>query len=349
MYINGSVGTGGINKNVDVKFIQDMLSQLALQDMRLDTLKADGACGPKTKEAIGKFQQYIVKLKKPDQRIDPNGRSEKTLVAHVNNLDSTLGNTLDNNLANTLAKKYGLVKAGAQSHNPGIKQIIYREHARKVLTGYTENVIKLAMNYAGINQCDISSTLRTFDDQARIMYNNCAAYSNATSVSTLRAARGWGYKAAGQAVETVYFAKKSEDKADCLAAMKEKITELYSNGQKVSLHCVSEADYKLRNVLDIPYSSVHASKQKAFELALMGMTENVLQSRHPAPVKSEIYIDKLIIEDRCWHLEIPQTGKKITGLNDAGKAATPANKPQVGVNTLEASLNLWLRCFQRFY
>ncbi|TVZ38676.1 hypothetical protein P886_3053 [Alteromonadaceae bacterium 2753L.S.0a.02] len=310
MYINQSVGAGGINKKNEVFFIQELLTLLATENMQLDVLKADGICGANTKTAIEKFQRLVVKLKSPDKRIDPNGRSEKLLIAKVNEMDITV--------VASVAKKHGLKKAGAQQHSSGSKQLIYRSHARKVVSNYSENIIKLAMNYAGISRCDISSTLRTFDDQARIMYNNCSAYPNATSVATLRNARGWGYRAAGQAVEEVYFTKKENGKEQCLKAMKDKVESLYKEGKKVSLHCVSEADYKKKNVLDIPYSSVNATKRQQFETALMGISKEILNIRYKKPSQEDTHIEKLIIEDKCWHLEIPQLAK--TMVNKQGDA-----------------------------
>jgi len=318
MYISGSVGAGGINNKNDVKFVQELLTLLATEDMRLDMLTADGSCGKQTKTAIEKYQRHIVKLKKPDQRIDPNGRSEKVLLATVSGMNkSTVATT---------AKKYGLAKAGAQAHIAGPKHIVYRTNARKVLSSYTENIVKLAMSYAGVNTCDISSTLRTFDDQTRIMYDNCGAYPNATSVTALRSARGWGYAAAGRSVEEVYYAKKSEGQEKCKQAMKNKIEALYKESKKVSLHCVSEADYNNKNVLDIPYSSVNAGKRREFETALMGMTREIKNIRYKKPAQGEIYIDRMIIEDKCWHLEIPQSDKKIIDKDKLTAKATAGGK-----------------------
>lgn len=344
MYISSSVGAGGVNKSGDVKFVQELLSVLASEDMRLDILTVDGDCGKKTKEAIGKYQLHVVKLKTPDQRIDPNGRSEKTLVGKVNDMDKS-------KVAAT-AKKYGLAQVSVAAVGP--KQIVYRANAKKVLSSYTENVVKLAMSYASIKRCDISSTIRTFDDQTRIMYNNCSSFPNATSVDTLKSARGWGYAAAGRAVEAEYFKNKSEGKEKCMAAMKKKIESLYKEGKKVSLHCVSESDYKKKNVLDIPYSSVEGGKRKAFETALMGMSKETKNARYAKPIPGEIYIDRLIIEDKCWHMEIPQTGKTIINKNAVSSvrksgASTQSLKPYVGeMITLEDFLKSIVTCFDKW-
>lgn len=298
MYIKYSVGQGGINDKNDASFVQEILTLIANEDFRLQTLVVDGKCGKKTLSAIYTFQSLYVKLKAPDSRIDPNGRSEKILVAKAIEIDKTF--------LEDIIKKYKLGKARPSVYEKVPRTITYRKYAKKVLSSYTENIVKLAMFYAGNNKCDISSTLRTFDDQSRIMYNNCASYSGATSVDSLRSARGWGYAAPGKEVETVYYEKQSEGKDATIAAMKAKIESLYKQNKKVSLHCVSEADYKKRNILDIPYSSVLSNKLRDFETSLMGMTNEIKNARYPRPIVGEIYIDKLIIEDKCWHLEILQ-------------------------------------------
>ncbi|WP_226664180.1 peptidoglycan-binding domain-containing protein [Microbulbifer aggregans] len=303
MYIEGSVGFGGKNKKSDVQFVQDLLALLSEQDLRMPEIGVDGVSGPMTIDAVSKFQTFYVKLKKPDGRIDPNGRSEKVLVAKAIEIDK--------DLIPVLAKKYGLRRESPAKSGAGARSIQYRSSAKRVLSPYSENVVKLAMGFGGILKCDISSTIRTMHDQARIMYDNCASFPAATSVSSLRAARGWGYAAAGRSVEEVYFENKSKARADVISLMEKKIASISKGGVRVSLHCVPEADYKKNNILDIPYSSVEATKRKDFEIALMGMSTEVKNMRYKQPTKAEEYISRLIIEDRCWHLEIPQLNKAL--------------------------------------
>ncbi|MDH5178991.1 MAG: hypothetical protein OEZ39_08320 [Gammaproteobacteria bacterium] len=322
MYIKQSVGQGGKNAKNDVYFIQELINLLSYDDDRIPAVVVDGKAGTKTNTAIYKFQQHIVKLKSPDSRIDPDGRSEKILVSKVVENDPEA--------IPQLLKKYKITRAKQVAVGSGPRQIQYLTNAKKVVSTYSENIIKLAMAFAGINNCSFSSTIRTFDDQTRIMYSNCKAYPNASSVETLRAARGWGYAAAGRSVEKVYFDNKSKSEAEIKAAMKEKIASLYKEGQTVSLHCVPEADYKKKNVLDIPYGSVIKSKQKDFEIALMGMSQTIKNARHPQPTKGEIYITRLIVEDKCWHIEIAQLNKELPNQKPpAAPKATlkPGQKP----------------------
>lgn len=301
MYIEGSVGLRGKNSRSDVAFVQDLLALLSEQDLRMPEIQVDGISGPKTNNAISKFQTIYVKLKQPDSRIDPNGRSEKTLIAKAIEIDK--------NLIPALVKKHGVRRESPAKSGAGPRNIHYRSNAKRVLSTYTENVVKLAMGFGGIVKCDISSTIRSMSDQARIMYGNCASFPAATSVSSLRSARGWGYAAAGRKVEEVFFENKSKPKAEVISLMEKKIASISKGGVRVSLHCVPEAEYKRNNILDIPYSSVEASRRKDFEIALMGMSTEVKNLRYRQPVKAEEYISRLIIEDKCWHLEIPQLNK----------------------------------------
>lgn len=43
----------------------------------------------------------------------------------------------------------------------------------------------------------------------------------------------------------------------------------------------------------------------------MGMTGEIKNIRLKKPIQGEIYITRMIIEDRCWHLEIDQLGKTL--------------------------------------
>lgn len=160
------------------------------------------------------------------------------------------------------------------------------------------------------------------------MHDNCAAYPSAKSVDGLRSARGWGYAIPGRAVEEVYYANIDKSRDETIAVMKEKVEALYKEGKKVSLHCVSEADYKKKNIVDIPYSSVLASNRKSFEIALMGMAQEVKNARYAPPSKGEIYISRLIVEDRCWHVEIDQLNKPLPNQNK--NAALTNCRPKKG-------------------
>jgi peptidoglycan hydrolase-like protein with peptidoglycan-binding domain len=84
--IAASVGQmGGVNLLNDVKIVQGLLNNVA-QFAGGPPLKlvVDGACGPKTKDAIKKFQMQHFGLGGADGRVDPNGRT----LAKLNEFDT---------------------------------------------------------------------------------------------------------------------------------------------------------------------------------------------------------------------------------------------------------------------
>ena len=77
---NKGVGEQGANKKVDVKAIQAALNLAQSANFKLKVrLVADGKNGDKTIAAIEMFQKDIVKLINPGGRVDPGGKTLKTL------------------------------------------------------------------------------------------------------------------------------------------------------------------------------------------------------------------------------------------------------------------------------
>lgn len=78
--INQSVGKGGANQRADVLVVQRLLN-LSLQYLiPLMRLKEDGDCGPVTVGMITEFQRRVLKLKRPDGRVDPGKGTFKKLL-----------------------------------------------------------------------------------------------------------------------------------------------------------------------------------------------------------------------------------------------------------------------------
>jgi len=76
MAINASVGESGVNEASDVRVIQAALNAVMKPEK---PLKVDGLIGPVTKGMISHFQDEKVGMRRPDGRIDPNGRTLRTL------------------------------------------------------------------------------------------------------------------------------------------------------------------------------------------------------------------------------------------------------------------------------
>lgn len=151
-----------------------------------------------------------------------------------------------------------------------------------VVSPYTLNVIKQILTNTGLTSAKITSTIRTPQKQAEIMYANCERTGPKIQKDI--------YAPAGEKVIDVYIEGKSEKltKAEIIENMVSEINNIWP--ERVSLHCVPETQYSELNVLDISQSSI--SNSKAFKKQLDIAEKNGL-------------IKKYLIENGCYHLEIP--------------------------------------------
>jgi hypothetical protein len=78
--ITGSVGKGGRNLTTDVTRVQQLLNE-HMASLGLPSLIVDGANGPNTIGAIGRYQKLALGMRLPDGRVDPGGRTWKALIA----------------------------------------------------------------------------------------------------------------------------------------------------------------------------------------------------------------------------------------------------------------------------
>lgn len=80
--IRGSVGRGGNNNPGQVRIIQELLNRH--RPVPLAQLATDDRIGPKTIAAIEEFQKRVVKMPRPDGRVDPGGGTLRALSAPAN-------------------------------------------------------------------------------------------------------------------------------------------------------------------------------------------------------------------------------------------------------------------------
>jgi hypothetical protein len=78
--ITDSVGEGGVNKPADVRIVQQLLNQHMLA-LGLPLLLVDNDAGDNTIKAIREYQRQVLGLADPDGRIDPGGRTWRSLDA----------------------------------------------------------------------------------------------------------------------------------------------------------------------------------------------------------------------------------------------------------------------------
>ncbi|RDH85990.1 MAG: peptidoglycan-binding protein [endosymbiont of Galathealinum brachiosum] len=77
--ILSSVGKSGKNIREDVHLIQDLLNHKIKRMPGEKRLIVDGLIGPKTIKLITKYQSIVLKMKKPDGRVDSGGKTFKSL------------------------------------------------------------------------------------------------------------------------------------------------------------------------------------------------------------------------------------------------------------------------------
>ena len=284
--INHSVGKGGDNYRADVKRVQELIN-ICMKSRYRRTWKeidTDGLYGTKqTYPAIVSVQRELVRLKKPDGLIEPKGRTIQVL----------------NTLAHSREPSYALPL-----------YINYRKNARRVLSEYSKDILKIAMRFAELQSIDISSTRRLIADQIRIMYDQL---SKAKSRNIpVRLVRGYGYGLVGREVDQVFYNYSSSlTEAQLKQKMEHVVRTWLVKGRRVSKHVVTPAMYMKLNVLDVPYSSVPLSKRDDFELALVSLSSEVKSRRYSKNLKKvqslgNDLIQLVIVEKDCWHIEIPQ-------------------------------------------
>nr|VFJ72814.1 MAG: hypothetical protein BECKFW1821C_GA0114237_10383 [Candidatus Kentron sp. FW] len=304
MIIKQPVGVKATNAMEDVAVVQELINDaLSKKKLAHSTLIVDGLFGPATNAAIQHVQERIVKLERPDGVVDPDGVTIRVMRKLVSPPDGAADTTPGK------ANKERTVKL--------------RKNAYPAISQYTESILRFAMELADVHELDVSSTLRTISDQARIMFDDNEAARRAGK--TVREHRGYGYGPVGQAVDRIYLDNvgKITDE-EIRRKMEEEIRCSLKLGKRTSRHCVEDSAYRHNNILDVPYSGIRPrDRRDEFEAVLISLA-NSFNKRKYSDESVEIegidahprlrLIDKVIVERSCWHLEIPQDGKEIPEL-----------------------------------
>ncbi len=227
--ITGSVGQGGKNRPDDVRSIQQLLVKNMHQLTPLMPCAVSGVCDVQTTTLIREFQRRVVRLASPDSRVDPGGRTLRTLNAGA----SPGGNGSSGGSTAPLAG------------DPILEG--------KTLPNTAAKVLKEILKSAGIARAQVTSVSRTPYDQARIMYENCEEHGAAYNKTM--------YASSGDKVIDVYEANKTKPRDTVIELMRAKIVEL--GPTRVSSH-ISENYY----TFDVAPSSIPGTKLKAFEDAI---------------------------------------------------------------------------------
>lgn len=286
MTITKSVGTNGANERVDVTFVQKALNaHVNFFKATLPQLAVDGRCGPKTIEAIRIFQKDYAGIRNPDGRVDPNGKTLRYLTMYLSSINTS---TKSASLSHTAQFSFDAINVTYSSDIP---------ESRRIVSTYAKNVVQIALKESGMNHAVITSTLRTPEDQAAIMYKN--AKINLSKQKEL-------YGKNGDEVLEVYSQNKDQPKDEVIKLMTEKIESLLKKDRKVSNHCITIESFKKLNSFDIGVNSTKAKNKnfdkdkltKAFkELERLGYISN--------------FIDETMKSNSCWHLEIVPNARSL--------------------------------------
>ncbi len=288
-------------KKHDVIIVQSLLNTYGAWNKPVPLLKTDGQYGKITKNAIYEFQIQAVGLKKPDIRVDPNGKTFRYLTMYLSQQEQmVLSGLINSGKAFTIKPK---ITKSVISKNTGLHKysVSYKSSLQKekhLVSEYSKSVIKMALKESGMSQAVITSTLRTPKEQATIMLKN--AKLDLKSQFRL-------YGRNGDKILTVYKKNKSKKDSEILQLMENKIIELAKNNKRVSKHCVTKESYLKLNVIDIGINSTK-SKTKNFNAVKFSSALKSLQK--------EGYISKYIDEtkkvNKAWHIEILVGAKPIT-------------------------------------
>ena len=77
--IQRSVGRDGRNLPEDVRTVQNLLNRHVGRLSPLGSLTVNGTCGHQMTEAIEMFQRRVLRMRRPDGRVDPRGRTLRML------------------------------------------------------------------------------------------------------------------------------------------------------------------------------------------------------------------------------------------------------------------------------
>lgn len=170
--------------------------------------------------------------------------------------------------------------------------------SKQIVSPYAISIIQLALQKADMPQAVITSTIRTPNEQARIMYNN--AKKDLTKQFQL-------YGSTGDEVLKVYEANQDRPESKVLQLMEKKIASLLKQGRKTSKHVVTIDQYKNCNIIDIGVNSTRKVCGKSFSAEKFTKALKNLQGKG--------YIEKLIDETKktntCWHIEIKTNSKAL--------------------------------------
>lgn len=183
---------------------------------------------------------------------------------------------------------------------------------RDLVSDLSVLVLQDILSDAGLQGCKVTSTLRTPQEQAEVMYRNLARLGVASQKKL--------YGRAGDQVIEAYerCVARGATRAETVQAMLATINEL--GASNVSRHCCDPAE---SNVIDVAPSSI--ADHAAFLRALQGARDSGRVSKFFSPGDG----------DPAFHIEIPQDQPAAGGLQDVA-AGQPVLMAMVKAQTMRA-------------
>ncbi len=299
-----SVGHKGANEKRDVKLIQSYLNAFSINKKLTFSLKVDGIIGKKTVTAIKTFQKDATGMKYPDGRVDPGGRTYRYLTMYIPKSEQARAEKNINKTSVTkpvVAVTPAVIRDNAGLSNYTVSYKSSVKESRKIVSTYAIDIIKLALKESGATKAVITSTLRTPEEQAAIMLKNA-------KINLKKQYRLYGRN--GDKVLKIYENNKSKADDKIKALMVTEIESLAKDSKRVSKHCVSVADYKKLNIIDI---GLNSTKNVNLNFDTTAFTKALKSLQEEGYIKK--FIDETGKSNQCWHVEIVPNIKGIIEYN----------------------------------
>lgn len=288
-----SVGRGGANDMRDVKLVQLLLNCQLPKGCQ--PMAVDGRCGNKTIATITAFQRHSLNYNRPDGRIDPSGKSIRTLLAgyeawHREQIRAVItGQVPWRAVADSIINKVKSFQdaSNAVVYSPSIANEL------QLVSAKSKRIIRDALREAGMQKAVITSTIRTPRAQVEAMY--------AGAQRGLDAQLRMYEKSALVDVVNVYGNNRHLARASCIKKMEEELNLIISRGERVSRHMVSKETFLQRNVFDIGVNSTRAANSGCFHP--QKFTAAISDLKRQGVISH--FIDERS-SNGCWHIEIAQ-------------------------------------------
>lgn len=255
----------------EVEYIQQALIKLGFD---LGNAGADGDFGPTTKRQIELFQKEY------------KATNKTHLAYEVGSADGIVGQ------GTLLGLDEALVEGWQYQKSVESVLVTYKDNLpanKRVVSQKSIEIIKLAFSKAGAKQAVITSTLRTPEEQAKIMYRN----ANHDLASQFRL-----YGQVGDMVLTVY--KENQNAKNVVELMTTEIENLLEKGKKVSKHCTTFEEYKKVNIIDLGVNSM--LNVNGHKRSLISKISSQFRTMEKEGILK--FIDETNKSNKCWHIEV---------------------------------------------